>query len=318
MAERTEDWLGQFFTAGGADIKDTAIFAPTLPIPYAMQWEYLNRLAEDHLSNISGLAMYSTDIIPDLASHPELTNLPRLSLDPPSTPHAILRQISLGADMFALPFINATSDAGVALTFTFPPADSSSELLPLGEDLSDEKYTTLVQPFSEGCKCYTCTSHHAAYIHHLLSAREMLGWTLLQIHNHFTLSQFFTSVRTSLAQGTFEQDSVAFQTRYEASIPAGTGERPRARGYHFKSEGGQGSEGKKRNRKGWEKLGGDEEGEEKAKVLEINGDLEKIRLEKDLTETPAVPDEIDGGAKELAEHGLGGSEEGLKQEVEMK
>jgi queuine tRNA-ribosyltransferase len=303
MAERTEDWLGQFFAAGGAEIRDTAIFAPTLPIPYAMQWEYLNRLAEDHLSNISGLAMYSTDIIPDLASHPGLTDLPRLSLDPPSTPHAILRQISLGADIFTLPFINTASDAGVALTFTFPPADSSFELLPLGEDLSEEKYTTLVQPLSNGCKCYTCTTHHAAYIHHLLSAREMLGWTLIQIHNHFTLSRFFSSIRSSLAEGTFERDSVAFQKRYEASMPVGTGERPRARGYHFKSEGGKESEGKKRNRKGWEKLGGEEEAE--ATGVEINGDLEKVRLEQDLTETPAGPDEIDGGAKELAEHGLG-------------
>ncbi|KAJ9134717.1 Queuine tRNA-ribosyltransferase accessory subunit 2 [Coniochaeta hoffmannii] len=296
MADRTEDWLEQWFSSPQPPGPETAIFAPTLPIPYALQWEYLTRLSSDFASSISGLAVYSSDIIPDLANHPDLAPKPRLSLDPPATPHHILRQIAIGADVFLLPFLNTISDSGVALTFSFPPPRPSPQtsapsggtsLLPLGKDLSDPSFAFSVAPLREGCGCYTCTAHHAAYVHHLLSAREMLGWTLLQIHNHHTLSDFFSGVRASLASGTFAEDSARFQTAYEGEVPAGTGERPRARGYHFKSEG---AGEPKRNKKAWDaKLGGDEgEGlEGGVEGLKI-GEVER-RLERDLTETPVVP-----------------------------
>ncbi|KAB5550947.1 tRNA-guanine(15) transglycosylase-like protein [Coniochaeta sp. 2T2.1] len=330
MAERTEDWLAQWFASASTSTDSqppTAIFAPTLPVPYAMQWEYLTRLAEDFSPSITGLAVYSTDIIPDLSNHPSLASKPRLSLDPPRTPHHILNQIALGADIFLLPFLNSISDSGVALTLSFPPsppsippspAPSSSTVLPLGVDLGDPVFSTRVTPLSHGCKCYTCTTHHAAYVHHLLSAREMLGWTLLQIHNHSVVAGFFAGVRASLASGTFAEDSAAFQRAYDVEAPAGTGERPRARGYHFKSEGGD----KPRNKKAWEKgLGPDGEvltagegvieaeaevdgldGPDGVERLNI-GQVEKERLERDLTETPVVPD-WDMDAKDLVEGGF--------------
>ncbi|OIW29500.1 tRNA-guanine transglycosylase [Coniochaeta ligniaria NRRL 30616] len=312
MAERTEDWLAQWLLSSSSQTASsettTAIFAPTLPVPYAMQWEYLARLADDFASDIAGLAVYSSDIIPDLANHPALAAKPRLSLDAPATPHHVLRQIALGADVFLLPFVNGVSDSGVAFTFQFPaPAAAVSEaeegngtsLLPLGRDLADPSFAAQVKPLREGCDCYTCTAHHAAYVHHLLSAREMLGWTLLQIHNHAVVAEFFAGVRRALAEGTFAEESGRFQLRYEAEAPAGTGERPRARGYHFKSEGGDG----KRNKKGWGKLGPD--GEEATGLEGRVGGLKveevEKRLERDLTETPVVPD---GGGRELEEGGF--------------
>ncbi|KAH8909111.1 tRNA-guanine transglycosylase [Coniochaeta sp. PMI_546] len=307
MAERTEDWLAKWFSS--PQPAEIAIFAPTLPIPYAMQWEYLTRLSEDFASSVSGLAIYSSDIIPDLSNHPALAAKPRLSLDAPATPHHILRQVALGADIFLLPFLNSVSDSGVAFTFEFPaPPPPSTEngtgtsLLPLGRDLSDPSFAASVTPLKEGCGCYTCTAHHAAYVHHLLSAREMLGWTLLQIHNHAVMADFFAGVRRSLASGTFAEESGGFQLRYDAEVPAGTGERPRARGYHFKSEGAEG----KRNKKAWEKLGPDG-GDGATGVVEAEGveglKIEEVaeRLDRDLTETPVVPD---GSARELEEGGF--------------
>lgn len=80
-------------------------------------------------------------------------------------------------------------------------------------------------------------------------------------------------------------------------MPAGTGERPRARGYHFKSEGGEG----KRNRKAWGRLGVDgEKGVEAQLGGPRIGELEE-RLERDLTETPVVPV---GDAEELESGGF--------------
>jgi queuine tRNA-ribosyltransferase len=312
MADRTEDWLVQWLSSPQPPGPETAVFAPTLPVPYALQWEYLTRLSTDFSASISGLAVYSSDIIPDLANHSELASKPRLSLDPPATPHHVLRQIALGADVFLLPFLNSISDSGVALTFQFPipssPAAENSEarttaLLPLGRDLGDTGFAFAVEPLGEGCGCYTCTTHHAAYVHHLLSAREMLGWTLLQIHNHAAVSDFFRGVRESLAAGTFAEDSARFQTAYEEEVPAGTGERPRARGYHFKSEGGGES---KRNKKAWDaKLGDGEEDGQEGNAAGVEGlrvaEVEKLRLERDLTETPVVPE---GNAMELERDGF--------------
>jgi queuine tRNA-ribosyltransferase len=303
MCERTEEWMSEVHKTLDLDnlrSSNTSIFAPTLPAPYPMQWEYLDRLSDDMVDMLSGLAIYNVDILPDLANYPALTPLARLSLDPPATPHDILRQVALGVDAFLLPFINATSDAGVAMTFTFPAptgqhpnSDNTAGgtgLLPLGTDLTGLENTTSLEPLVASCTCYACTHHHRAYLHHLLNAREMLAWTLLQIHNHHTVAGLFAAVRASLAGGTFEDDRRAFQRAYEAEFPLGMGTRPRARGYHFKTEGGD----EKRNKPAWGHLDGDKEAAgEKEKVVVV---AEKLRANG--IETPLVPD-ADADAADL-------------------
>ena len=310
MCERTEEWMTELNRSVELEelrASNTSIFAPTLPAPYPMQWQYLTCLSEELISKISGLAVYDADILPDLVNHPALTPLPRLSLDTPSGPHEVLRQISLGIDTFVLPFVNVVTDAGVAMTFRFPaaaaPADEAG-LLPLGIDLTGPENTSSLQPLVEGCGCYACTHHHRAFVHHLLNAREMLAWVLLQVHNHHVVAEFFAGVRGSLAAAAagagagaaseqqeqqFEEDRRAFARAYEAALPAGMGTRPRARGYHFKAEFGDG----KRNEPAWGQLEGQDAG---AKVQAVED-----RLQRDLIETPVVPD-VD--AAELAREGF--------------
>lgn len=257
MCERTEDWMAQFIKSLSTETlraSNTSIFAPVLPAPYPMQWRYLQGLSEGMADKLSGLAIYDANILPDLAELAPLLPLPRLSLDTPAGPHEALRQMALGVDMFLLPFVNTASDAGIAMNFTFPPPSPPSQaaaatlindrgLLPLGDDLTAPTNTTSLAPLVAHCPCYACTTHHRAYLHHLLHAREMLAWTLLQLHNHHVMAAFFAGIRASLAAGTFVADCRAFALRYEARLPEGTGTRPRARGYHFKSEGG--NEGKR-------------------------------------------------------------------------
>lgn len=297
MCERTEDWMAQLHST--LDVEElrksnTSIFAPTLPAPYSMQWQYLKRLSEELADSLSGLAVYDIDILSDLVELPSLLPLPRLSLDAPDDPHETLRQISLGVDVFLLPFVNAVSDAGVAMTFTFPPpppsasqATNGSDLLPLGDDLTCTGNATSLDPLVEGCTCYACASHHRAYLHHLLNAREMLAWTLLQIHNHHVISNFFAGIRASLAVGKekFQEDYRDFVRRYKASLPEGTGTRPRARGYHFKSEVMDG----KRNEPTWRILQdgpGPMQAGGKEKVEALKG-----KLERDQIDPPVVPGE---------------------------
>lgn len=240
MVERTEEWVDEFFKLLDPQgrLKDLGIsvFAPVLPVAYPIQWDYLRHLAEDVRESLSGLAIYDVNLVPELINYPSLGSLPRLSFGPSKSPHDLLRQIAMGIDICTVPFANTASDAGVALMFTFPPP-ANQAVQPLAIDMWSPEHITAVKPLIEGCQCYTCLHHHRAFIKHLLNAKEMLGWNLLQIHNHHILSEFFRGVRAVLGQGAekFQDYTKKFTAAYEAEFPLGTGERPRARGYHFKS-----------------------------------------------------------------------------------
>ena len=262
MSDRTLEWLMDHLKQ---KTDDQAIFAPILTVDLQSQWEYLDRLADDIADEIDGLALYDSNILPDIPATTVLAALPRLSLDEPASPHQILRQISLGMDIFTIPFIGFATDAGIALSFRFPEPlpteaavenETGSNVLPLGIDMWETSHAISLKPLSESCTCYACISHHRAFVQHLLSAKEMLGWVLLQVHNHHVLSTFFTSIRESIQAGTFEKDCDVFAKAYESELPAKSGQGPRVRGYHYKSEGP--NEGKK-NKAAWGNLGGDDQ-----------------------------------------------------------
>ncbi|GMG32442.1 unnamed protein product [Aspergillus oryzae] len=205
----------------------TAYFAPILPLDNAQQTLYLEDLEDELRRYISGLALYesaSLSVVPE-----SLGDLPRLLFSEPATPHDILREVSLGADLLTIPFLGDTSDAGMALDFVFPPPSDApaTEPKPLAIDLWAPTFTTDTAPLQEACQCYTCRNHHRAYIHHLLSAKEMLAWSLLQLHNLHTMDSFFAKIRESIEQGTFESDVQRFQRTYAPQLPEKTGEGPR-------------------------------------------------------------------------------------------
>ncbi|KAL7925308.1 tRNA-guanine(15) transglycosylase-like protein [Trichoderma austrokoningii] len=285
MVDRTEVWLGEFFdrmalSKSSSDTLDSSVFAPVLPVDHPIQWDYLKHLSEDVIDRLSGLAVYDTNILPDLVKYPSLVPLPKLSMDTPKTPHEVLRQISLGIDICTLMFVNSTSDAGVAMTFSFPPPPSADKVQPLGINMWSQEHNKAVVPLLEGCECYTCRKHHRAYLRHLLNAKEMLGWNLLQIHNHHVVSEFFAGVRDALSKGhaAFEDAAKTFAAAYEPLFPEGTGERPRARGYHFKSEAGA----EKINKPAWIDL--DKGGE----VTEITSLVESDTPSGDVTPAAVV------------------------------
>jgi queuine tRNA-ribosyltransferase subunit QTRTD1 len=256
MSDRTEMWTRDIIAkqrSAGEGEPRFNIFAPILPIERDLQSWYLEHLVDDMIDKISGVAIYDAYLIDDL---PEaLLPLPRLSFHVPASPQELLRQISLGMDLFTIPFISSATDAGIALEFTFPPpqqAEASSTRQSLGIDMWHSEHALSVIPLSKNCTCYACTKHHRAYIQHLLSAKEMLGWVLIQIHNHAILSTFFASIRASIEAGTFEADVAAFEAFYEPQLPAKTGQGPRVRGYQFGSE--EHAKPKKKNPKAFRKF----------------------------------------------------------------
>jgi queuine tRNA-ribosyltransferase subunit QTRTD1 len=267
MSDRTETWLRDLVAQRStmpADEPRFAIFAPMLPIERDLQSWYLEHLLDDMVDSISGIAIYDAYLLDDLpdALHP----LPRLSLHVPASPHELLRQVSLGMDMLTVPFVASATDAGIALDFTFPPPVNAGAnghgRHTLGIDMWHADHALAVTPLSQDCQCYTCTKHHRAYVQHLLSAKEMLGWFLIQVHNHAVVESFFADIRASIEAGTFEAHVAAFEAFYEPQLPEKTGQGPRVRGYQFRSE--EHARKEKKNVKRWD---GEVGGKGKGKVV---------------------------------------------------
>ena len=198
-------------------------------------------LTEELKDEVSGLALYDMKTLDDLPE--SLHHLPRMAFLEPKTPHQILRQVALGCDILTVPFIGAATDAGIALDFRLPAPEpvvhdhGPVSPLALGVDMWSSDHAADVSPLAKDCQCYSCTNHHRAYLQHLLVAKEMLGWILLQVHNHHTVNLFFQAIRKSIADATFEEEVQRFEKAYESHLPEKTGQGPRVRGYQYKSEG---------------------------------------------------------------------------------
>ncbi|WEW56113.1 tRNA-guanine family transglycosylase [Emydomyces testavorans] len=242
MVDRTHMWtrgtINQLYTAPDpSEVPLRSLFlAPLLPLEKELQSLYVQELEDEMRDFVSGFALFdgsTVSAVPDSMSH-----LFRVSLTYPSTPHKILKEISLGVDLITVSFIGAASDAGLAFDFAFPQPLTKSESgpLPLAFDMWPSSHAVDVAPLTAGCECYTCKNHHRAYVQHLLNAREMLAWTLLQIHNHKVVDRFFAEVRKSILRGTFSEDAETFERTYISEFPEQTGLGPRIRGYQVKSE----------------------------------------------------------------------------------
>jgi queuine tRNA-ribosyltransferase len=77
-------------------------------------------------------------------------------------------------------------------------------------NIANSKYSTDSLPIDEACTCYTCRNFSRAYLRHLVLAKEILGATLLTIHNLNTLLILMSDIRTSILQGKFEQFAADF------------------------------------------------------------------------------------------------------------
>ncbi|XP_019619109.1 PREDICTED: queuine tRNA-ribosyltransferase accessory subunit 2-like [Branchiostoma belcheri] len=155
-----------------------------------------------------------------------------------SRPDEVLEAVECGVDLFDSSFPFQVTERGCALVFPFSKRaasdvsdetmihsldDSSQETTEnqqtrgLNEDtlpqrtmfeidLNDrEKYAWDFRPVLPGCSCYCCQNHSRAYIHHLLQTGELLARVLLMMHNFHHYFGFFTAIRESLQQGTFQE-----------------------------------------------------------------------------------------------------------------
>lgn len=82
--------------------------------------------------------------------------------------------------------------------------------------LRKKEFELDTKPIDEKCQCYACKNHTRAYIHHLLRADEMLGMTLMTIHNLKFYLDMMATIRTAI-EGKYFDDiyKMAEQNNWE-------------------------------------------------------------------------------------------------------
>ena len=60
-------------------------------------------------------------------------------------------------------------------------------------------------PLDPSCPCSCCRNHTRAYLHHLLKSDEILGLTLLSLHNITQLVRFTTAMARAIEDGCFSE-----------------------------------------------------------------------------------------------------------------
>ncbi|KAK9360224.1 hypothetical protein V1504DRAFT_440575 [Lipomyces starkeyi] len=165
----------------------------------------------------------------------------RLNLGYQNGPHDVIAAVERGHDLVCGDWITTTTDAGIAFTFEI----GGNSMMPNGKKVDIgislwevELYAADLSALREECECYTCKNHHRAYVTHLLAAKEMLAWTLLQIHNIHTVNRFMSAIRDAIKHDKFIEIAADFRRKYIPQMEGVTpGGGPRVRGYQVKLAG---------------------------------------------------------------------------------
>ena len=70
-------------------------------------------------------------------------------------------------------------------------------------NLKNARFREDFTPLDETCPCYTCQNFSRAYLCHLVRSQEILGYTLLSIHNVTELIRFTQKIRAAILSDRF-------------------------------------------------------------------------------------------------------------------
>jgi queuine tRNA-ribosyltransferase len=72
-------------------------------------------------------------------------------------------------------------------------------------NIAGAKYRQDFGPLLADCRCYTCQHYSRAYVRHLTKAKEILGATLLSLHNEYFIIKLVDDIRGSIEDGSFQE-----------------------------------------------------------------------------------------------------------------
>ena len=81
-------------------------------------------------------------------------------------------------------------------------------------NITGAKYRRDFSPIIDDCECYACQNYTTAYIHHLFKGKEILGMTLLSIHNEHFIIKLVDDIRASIENGSFYELKKSWLKKY--------------------------------------------------------------------------------------------------------
>ncbi|MBA2540968.1 MAG: tRNA guanosine(34) transglycosylase Tgt [Deltaproteobacteria bacterium] len=193
--ERTHRWARRSLAARG---ESGQLFA----IVQGARFEDLRRISAAELTSIEGFDGYAIGglaVGEERAEREDLTELVASLLpeDRPrylmgvGTPLDILEAVHRGVDMFDCILPTAWAQHGRVFTMRGKV------------DLRKGLHRFVDAPLDETCECEACTRHSRSYLHHLVKAREPLGWQLLAEHNLHFYVRLMTDIRAAIRADAF-------------------------------------------------------------------------------------------------------------------
>jgi queuine tRNA-ribosyltransferase len=87
------------------------------------------------------------------------------------------------------------------------------------QNIVASRYRTDFKPIDGNCDCYTCQNYTAAYLHHLLHAKEILASTLMSVHNEHFIIKLVDDIHNSIEDGSFFKFKEAWLNNYYKKRP---------------------------------------------------------------------------------------------------
>ncbi len=78
-------------------------------------------------------------------------------------------------------------------------------------NLRNARFRDDYKPLDESCICEACKNHSRSYLHHLIRSEELLGSTLLSLHNITHLLRFTHAMEIAIRDGCFSEDFAPWQ-----------------------------------------------------------------------------------------------------------
>ncbi len=79
-------------------------------------------------------------------------------------------------------------------------------------NLRNSRFKNDFSPIDKTCKCETCKSYSRAYLHHLIRNDEILGLTLISLHNIAHLIRFTNAISIAIKDKCFTNDFAPWKT----------------------------------------------------------------------------------------------------------
>ncbi|MBX2861124.1 MAG: tRNA-guanine transglycosylase, partial [Vampirovibrio sp.] len=195
--DKTHRWLAQCFEHH-ARTDDQALF----PIVQGSTYEDLRTQSVEFATQMPahGFAIGGVSVgeSKEYVDQVVAFTAPQLPQDKPrylmgvGTPEDLLEHIKWGIDMF-----DCVMPTRIARHGSF--------FAPTGRKIiKNAEFTEDFGPLVDGCECYACQHHTAAYIRHLFRQGEFTAGTLLSIHNIYTLIQLAQNARQAILENRFD------------------------------------------------------------------------------------------------------------------